>query len=164
MKIEIERYQVQDAPAILEIINYYIINSTAIYDYNPRTLESQKLILDDKIKNGFPIIVAKFDGKTVGFGLYSEFRFKEAYKHTVEHSIYVNPDYQGKNIGHLLLEHLITLAKNQKFHTMIGVIDSENTGSIAFHEKFGFEVAGVLKETGYKFDRWLNSVFMQKIL
>ena len=64
----------------------------------------------------------------------------------------------------VLLNELIRLAKAQKLHTMIGVIDSENTTSIAFHKKFGFEEAGFIKESGYKFDRWLHSVFMQKML
>lgn len=102
--------------------------------------------------------------KVIGFGYYSEFRFREAYKFTVEHSVYVHPNHHGKGIGKLLLTELIRLAKAQNLHTMIGVIDSENTGSIAFHEKMGFETVGVIKESGYKFDRWLSSVFMQLML
>jgi phosphinothricin acetyltransferase len=78
--------------------------------------------------------------------------------------VYAKKNYIGKGIGHLLLTELIELAKKQNLHTMIGVIDSENESSIAFHEKFGFEKAGLIKESGYKFDRWLHSVFMQKIL
>ena len=69
-----------------------------------------------------------------------------------------------KKICNLLLTDLIGLAKNQGLHTMIGVIDSENESSIAFHEKFGFEKAGFIKESGFKFNRWLHSVFMQKML
>ena len=65
---------------------------------------------------------------------------------------------------HLILDNLIQLAKAQNLHTMIGVIDSENQSSIEFHEKFGFEIAGTIKESGYKFNRWLHSVFMQKML
>ena len=70
----------------------------------------------------------------------------------------------GKGIGKVLLSELIQLAKTQNLHTMIGVIDSENTNSIDFHKKFGFENVGFIKESGFKFDRWLHSVFMQKIL
>lgn len=164
MNVIIRKYKTEDCTVILEIINDQILNGVALYDYQPRSLAQQLAIFDDKLKKGFPIIVAELNNEVVGFGYYSEFRYREAYKYTVEHSVYANKNSIGKGIGNLLLTELITLAKNQGLHTMIGVIDSENENSIAFHEKFGFEKAGFLKETGYKFDRWLHSVFMQKML
>jgi phosphinothricin acetyltransferase len=164
MEIYLRPYIESDAQTILEIINYNIINSTSLYDYNPRTLEQQKYILQDKITKGYPVIVAILNNEVVGFGSYSEFRFREAYKYTVEHSIYVSNNFQGIRIGHLLIEELIKIARNQKLHTMIGVIDAENQGSVKFHQKYGFKNVGVIKESGYKFDRWLDSVFMQLIL
>ncbi|SHG40116.1 phosphinothricin acetyltransferase [Flavobacterium segetis] len=164
MKIQLRAYKTEDTHAILAIINYNILHSTALYDYNVRTVEQQKSILEDKVAKGFPVIVAELEGIVVGFGMYSEFRFREAYKFTVEHSVYVNDEYHGKGIGKLLLEALIKKAKNQKLHTMIAVIDAENQSSVAFHEKFGFKTVGIIKESGYKFDRWLDSVFMQLIL
>jgi L-amino acid N-acyltransferase YncA len=164
MEIKIRSYQIEDTQAILEIINYNILNSTALYDYEPRTLENQIAIFDDKLKKGFPIIVATENETLVGFGYYSEFRFREAYKFTVEHSVYAHPNHIGKGIGKLILEHLILLAKAQNLHTMIGVIDAENQSSIEFHKKFGFEIAGTIKDSGFKFDRWLHSVFVQKML
>jgi phosphinothricin acetyltransferase len=164
MEIKIRPYQIEDANTILEIINYNILNSTALYDYQPRTLENQISIFQEKLAKGFPIIVAIENDIVVGFGYYSEFRFREAFRFTVEHSVYAHPKHIGKGIGKQILESLIDLAKDQKLHTMIGVIDSENKNSIAFHEKFGFKTAGYIKESGYKFDRWLDSVFMQKML
>ncbi len=164
MEIKIRSYQIEDTQAILEIINYNILNSTALYDYEPRTLENQIAIFEDKLIKGFPIIVAVDNETLVGFGYYSEFRFREAYKFTVEHSVYAHPNHIGKGIGKLILENLINLAKLQKLHTMIGVIDAENQSSIEFHKKFGFEIAGTIKDSGFKFDRWLHSVFMQKML
>ncbi len=164
MSITLRDYQVKDTPSILEIINYNILNSTALYDYSPRTLAQQQQLLDDKVNKKFPVIVAEIDHQVVGFGMYGEFRFREAYKFTVEHSIYVHENAQGKGVGNLLLAQLIEKAKLQGLHTMIGVIDAENTGSIQFHEKFGFKVVGEIKESGYKFDRWLDSVFVQLIL
>lgn len=164
MSIEIRSYTKNDCQSILEIINYNILNSTALYDYNIRTLEQQLAIFEDKIVKKFPILVAIENETIVGFGYYSEFRFREAYKFTVEHSVYAHPNHQGKGIGKLLLTELIRLAKAQNLHTMIGVIDAENTGSIAFHEKFGFKQVGFIKDSGYKFDRWLHSVFMQLML
>lgn len=164
MKINIRPYKTEDTQAILEIINHNILHSTALYDYNIRTYEQQKNILEDKISKNFPVIVAELDGNVVGFGMYSEFRFREAYKFTVEHSVYVNESFHGKGIGKLLLQELIALARKQNLHTMIAVIDSENQSSVEFHEKFGFETVGIIKESGFKFDRWLHSVFMQLIL
>ena len=164
MEITIRPYQINDTSAILDIINYNILNSTALYDYHPRKLNDQIAIFDDKLKKGFPIIVAIENETVVGFGYYSEFRFREAYKFTVEHSVYAHQNHTGKGIGKVLLSELIALAKKQNLHTMIGVIDAENVNSIAFHEKFGFETVGIIKETGFKFDRWLHSVFMQKML
>ena len=160
----IRPYKTEDTQAILEIINHNILYSTSLYDYSVRTIEQQKAILEEKIKKGFPVIVAEKEGEILGFGMYSEFRFREAYQFTVEHSVYVAANHLGKGIGKSLLSELIVLAKAQKLHTMIGVIDSENQNSIAFHEQFGFKIVGVVKESGYKFDRWLDSVFMQLIL
>ena len=164
MEIKIRDYQIQDCKAIIEIINDAILNSTALYDYNIRTLNTQEAIFEEKLQKGFPVIVAESNNEVVGFGYYSEFRFREAYKFTVEHSVYANKNSIGKGIGKLLLDELIERAKKQNLHTMIGVIDSENTNSIDFHKKFGFEEVGFIKESGYKFDRWLHSVLVQKML
>jgi len=164
MDVLIRDYKKADSQAILNIINFNILNSTALYDYNVRDLEQQQTILKEKIDKNYPVIVATLNNNIVGFGYYSEFRFREAYKYTVEHSVYVNKDFQGLKIGHLLLTRLIELAKKQKLHTMIAVIDSENQGSVKFHEKYGFKTVGIIKESSFKFDRWLNSIFMQLIL
>ena len=164
MEIRIRAYQTEDIQAILDIINYNILHSTALYDYNIRNYEQQQAILEDKTNKGFPVLVAELNEELVGFGMYSEFRFREAYKFTVEHSVYVSEKHIGKGIGKVLLSELIQLAKAQGLHTMIGVIDSENQGSIEFHEQFGFKTVGIIKESGYKFDRWLDSVFVQLLL
>lgn len=164
MKIQIRAYQPDDTQAILDIINHSILHSTALYDYKIRSYAQQQNILEEKIRKNFPVIVAELEGNVVGFGMYSEFRFREAYKFTVEHSVYVNENFQSIGIGKRLLQELITIARKQELHTMIAVIDSENQSSVEFHEKFGFSTVGIIKESGYKFDRWLDSVFMQLIL
>lgn len=164
MEITIRPYTASDVEPLLEIINYNILTATALYDYNPRTAAQQVALFDEKLQKGFPIFVATHGNTIVGFGYYGEFRFREAYRFTVEHSVYTHPDWQGKGIGKALLSSLISSARTNGFHTMIGVIDAENTASIAFHEHMGFEVKGILKETGFKFDRWLHSVFVQLIL
>lgn len=164
MSISIRQATIEDMSSVLQIINHEILHSTSIYDYKPRTLEQQVIIYREKKNKDFPFIVAEKNEKVVGFGTYGAFRFKDAYKFTVEHSVYVHQDYTGNGIGSALLKELIEIAKLQKMHTIIGVIDSENMGSISFHERMGFKRSGHLKETGYKFDRWLDSVFVQLIL
>lgn len=164
MAVTIRNYKKSDVIAILDIINYNILNATALYDYSVRTLEQQEAILETKLQSGFPVIVAENNGEVVGFGMYAEFRFREAYKFTVEHSVYVSHNHQGLGIGKLLLTELIQLAKQQGLHTMIGVIDAENQKSIDFHHQFGFKTVGIIKESGFKFNRWLDSVFVQLIL
>jgi L-amino acid N-acyltransferase len=164
MKFKIRNYTKNDIDAILEIVNYNIVTSTSLYDYTVRTIEKQREIFEEKLLKGYPILVATIDKEIVGFGYYSEFRFREAYKYTVEHSVYVTNEYQGKGVGKLLINALITNAKIQKMHTMIGVIDSENKKSISFHKSLGFETVGIIKETGFKFNKWLDSVIMQIML
>jgi L-amino acid N-acyltransferase YncA len=164
MEIKIRPAVFTDLDTILEIINHQILNSTSIYDYEPRDFETHKLWFEDKMAHDLPVIVAETENGTIGYATYGTFRHKIGYRFTVEHSVYVADEFLGKGVGKLLLAELIQLAKKQKYHTMIGVIDSENKGSIAFHQKYGFETVGVIKESGYKFDRWLSSVFMQLIL
>lgn len=164
MDCEIRAFQKQDVLTITNIINYSIENETSIYDYNPRSEALQLQILEEKIEKGFPVIVASINQKVVGFGYYSEFRFRDAYQFTVEHSVYVDHHFHRKGIGKKLLIRLIELAKQQKLHTMIGVIDAENVSSIDFHKRNGFEIVGIIKESGFKFNRWLHSVIMQIML
>lgn len=164
MSVIIRQATEKDIPSVLEIVNYEILNSTSIWDYEKRSLEQQIAIFDEKKEKGFPFLVAEKNNSIMGFGTYGPFRFKEGYKFTVEHSVYIHHDFTGNGIGSLLLNELIALAKLQKLHTMIGVIDAENVGSISFHERMGFKKVGHIKETGYKFDRWLDSIFVQILL
>lgn len=164
MEIKIIPATPQHIPQILEIVNYNILNSTAVYDYAPKALADMEAWFNDKMENNWPVVVAMQGDTFLGYGTYGTFRFKEGYKYTVEHSVYVSHKHTGKGIGKLLLGELISLAKLQGYHTMIGGIDADNKGSIAFHAKFGFEEAGLLKEVGYKFDKWLDVQFMQLIL
>ncbi|MNG16185.1 N-acyltransferase YncA [compost metagenome] len=140
------------------------MHTTANYNYDVQTLEVQTKWFEDKTAKNLPIVVADLDGEVVGFGSYGQFREKIGYQYTVEHSVYVVDNVIGKGIGSKLLTELIRLAKEQGYHVMIGAIDADNSGSIAFHEKFGFVVTGTIREVGYKFDHWLDLVFMQLIL
>ncbi|MBL0012359.1 MAG: N-acetyltransferase [Flavobacterium sp.] len=155
---------ITDLPQILEIVNHAILHTTSNYLYEAQTLNDQAKWFEDKKSKGFPIFVADQNGIAIGFGTYGTFREKIGYQFTVEHSVYVAPDQIEKGIGRMLMLALIESAKEEGYHTMIGGIDAENTGSIEFHKKFGFEETGVIKEVGFKFGKWLDLQFMQLLL
>lgn len=162
--LEIRDANIDDMSAILEIVNYEIKNSTSIYDYNPQTLEQRINWYHNQVFQNMPIIVAVQENKVIGYGAFGLFRPKEGYKFCVEHSVYVHHEKRNLGAGKLLLLKLIDIAKSMSIHTMIAGIDAENIESIKFHQKFGFEEVSRLKETGFKFDRWLDLVFMQLFL
>lgn len=164
MELVIRNASEKDIPGILGIVNFAIEHTTANYNYDPQTVEEQNIWFAEKTQKGDPILVAEQREQVVGFSTYGTFRTKIGYQFTVEHSVYVADGFSGQGIGKRLLEELIVLAKEQGFHTMIGGIDAANEGSIAFHRKFGFTECGVIKDAAYKFDRWLDLMFMQLIL
>ena len=164
MSLTLRPATTNDLEKILDIVNHSILHTTVNYSYEVQTLEIQTKWFEDKKAKNLPVVVADLDGEVVGFGSYGQFREKIGYQYTVEHSVYVVDTVIGKGIGSQLLSELIRLAKEQRYHVMIGAIDADNAGSIAFHEKFGFVVTGTLREVGYKFDHWLDLVFMQLTL
>jgi len=164
MSITIRPATIDDLPSILSIVNYSIEHTTANYNYEPQTIDAQKEWFSAKATAGFPVIVAVDDQGVEGFGTYGTFREKVGYRFTVEHSVYVTNQRVSQGIGSLLLKHLILTAKSEGYHAMIGGIDASNASSIAFHAKLGFTECGIIREAAYKFDRWLDLMFMQLIL
>lgn len=162
--IIIRNAESRDLPYIRGIMNDAVLHSTAIYDYNERDDAYVQNWLEQMQQNNMPVIVCESDGSCIAYGCYAQFRPKDGYQFCVEHSIYVHKDFRGKGCGARLLEELMLIAKSQNIHTMIAGIDAENQFSIDFHKKYGFEQTGYLKEVGYKFGRWLDLVFMEKVL
>ncbi|MDV3349163.1 N-acetyltransferase family protein [Leptolyngbyaceae cyanobacterium CCMR0082] len=153
------------ADAILAILNDAIVNSTALYDYKPRTLENMVHWFAAKQNGNFPVIGAVDDNDfLLGFASYGTFRAWPAFKYSVEHSIYVHGDHRGQGIGYALMQQLIAAAVEQQYHVMVGGIDVDNPGSIALHKKLGFTHAGTIKQAGFKFNRWLDLAFYQLLL
>ncbi len=143
--------------AILAILNDAIENSTALYDYKPRTMDSMVSWFETKRAGGFPVIgLISEAGELMGFGSFGAFRMQPAYKYTVEHSIYLHRDFRGLGLGKVLLQLVIDAAVASDLHAVIGVIDSTNDGSIALHQKLGFKCVGTLPQVGFKFGRWLD--------
>lgn len=153
------------APEILAIFNDAIVNSTALYDYVPRPPEAMQTWFDVKERGRFPVIGAfAEDGTLAGFASYGTFRAWPAYKYSVEHSVYIRTDQRGRGLGKLLLNEIVAAAQTQGYHTVIGGIDSTNAASIRLHEAAGFMLCGTVKHAGFKFGRWLDLVFYQKLL
>lgn len=158
-------HQEKHANAILEIFNEAIINSTAIYEYQPRTLENINLWFQTKKNSKLPIIGIENDqGQLLAFGSYGTFRAWPAYKYTVEHSVYVHKDHRGQGLGYQVMQALISTAQQNNVHTIIGGIDTMNINSIALHKRLGFQHIGTLSQVGFKFGRWLDLAFYQLLL
>ena len=153
------------ALSILAILNEAIENSTAIYDYKARSLESMAEWFAVKEQNHFPVIGLEAEGgELIGFASYGSFRAWPAYLHTVEHSVYVHHAHRGRGAGSGLLHELIAIAQAQSVHVLVGGIDASNQASIALHVKFGFTHVGTIQQVGFKFGRWLDLAFYQLIL
>ena len=152
--------EAEHASAILDILNEAILNSTALYDYVPRPLESMNTWFATKRENNFPVIgVVDNAGKLLGFASWGTFRAFPAYKYTVEHSIYIHHEHRGAGLSKLLMQELIKRAKQAQLHVLMGCIDASNEASIGLHKKLGFEHAGTFKQVGFKFGRWLDAAF-----
>ncbi len=160
----IREAQIGDLPGILEIHNDILLNTNAIWEENPADLAKRHAWMAERHAQNFPILVAEKDGIIAGFASYGRFRTNCGYDKTVEHTVHVRGNFRGHGIGTSLIETLIEAARAQGKHAMIGGIDAANEGSIRLHERFGFRESGRMKQVGFKFGKWLDLVFMQKIL
>ncbi len=153
-----------DLPQMLDIYNDVILHTTAVYNYDPHTLQMRTEWFETKQQQGFPVYVAEENEVIVGFSSIGPFRAWQAYKYTVENSVYVKSDCRGKGIGKLLLSPLIEAAKQLRLHAIVAGIDATNEVSLVLHKKFGFVEVAHFKEVGYKFNRWLDLVFLELLI
>lgn len=151
----------EDLNAILAIYNDAIINTTAVYTYEPQTIDERIAWFETKQRNHEPIFVFEENGSVLGFATFGSFRPWPAYQYTIEHSIYVDASARGKGIASQLLQHLIVEAKAKGYRTLVAGIDASNEASIKLHQKFNFKHAGTLTNAGYKFDYWLDLAFYE---
>ncbi len=153
------------AAAVRDIFNDAILNTTALYDYQPRSLDTVVQWFGDKARAGHPVLGAvSATGELCAFATYGPFRPRAAYKYSVEHSVYVHPDWRRHGLGRLLMQSLIGRATDAGFHAMIGGIDADNRPSIVLHEQLGFWHAGTIRQCAWKFGRWLDLAFYQLLL
>lgn len=153
-----------DLPRLLEIYNDIIVNTTAVYDYEPHTIDMRRQWFETKQAQGFPVFVAEVDGRVAGFSSMGPFRAWAAYKFSVENSIYVATEHRGKGIGKRLLSPVIESSRDMGMHTILAGIDATNEASIRLHKHFGFKEVASFKEVGWKFGRWLDLSFFQLML
>jgi L-amino acid N-acyltransferase YncA len=151
-----------DLPGILAIYNEVIATSTAIYSYEPVTLTERREWWRARTAQGYPVLVAADSAAVLGFATFGDFRAWPGYRFTVEHSVHVRADCRGQGVGSQLLKALLPRAAACNKHIMIAGVDAANAASIRFHERLGFTQVGHLREVGYKFDRWLDLVFLQR--
>ena|SRR5262245_30864251 len=164
MTIAIRDARESDLAAMLAIYNEAVLTTTAVYDYKPRTAEQQAASFQAKHDQGLPVLVAESAATVVGFASYGPFRPWPAYLHSVENSLYVAADWRGHGIGSLLLPALIQRATERGLHTMLAGIDATNEASLRLHAKFAFEPVARFREVGWKFERWLDLTFLQRML
>lgn len=163
MPVELRPASVDDADAIREIYNLEVTTSTVTFDLVPRTLPEQRAWLTAR-SGAHVVLVATERTEVVGFGSLSPYRDRPAYATTVEDSVYVRRDAQGRGIGRTLLAELVRTAAAHGFHALMARVVDGHESSIALHRALDFEVVGVEREVGRKFNRWLDVVVMERLL
>jgi len=155
----------QDLPAIQAIYAHHVLHGLASFEEAPPSVEEMQRRYADVTGQGFPYLVAEERGEILGYGYCSLFRTRSAYRYTIEDSIYVKEGRQGKGVGKAILTELIARCETLNYRQIVAVIgDSANAGSIKLHESLGFVRAGLLRSSGFKFGRWVDSVYMQRAL
>ena len=153
----------KDLPAINSIYNYYVIHSTCTYQTEPST-EKERAEWFEAHGGNYPVTVGEREGKVVSWASISPFHRRAAYRPTVENSVYVQNDLLGQGIGRALLEDLILRATALGFHSIIAFISADQAASVKLHERLAFEKVAHLHQVGRKFNRWLDVVYMQRML
>lgn len=155
--MRIRKALLTDLPEMLDIYNYEVTNGTATFDLNEQTLEQRKVWFEAHNIENHPLYVADEAGTVAGYVSLSAYREKEAYRSTVELSVYIHPNYRGKGLATKLMQFILDEAhRDESIHTVVSVITSGNEASIKLHEKFGFTFGGTLKEVGMKFGKYLD--------
>jgi phosphinothricin acetyltransferase len=152
-----------DAESIRAIYNYEVEHETATFDLVPRTLDEQ-LAWQEAREGAFCVYVAELAGEVVGFGALSPYKERAAYRTSVEDSVYIRRDLGRQGIGRILLSHLLKSAADGGFHAVMARITTLSEGSIALHADLGFQLIGIERQIGRKFNKWLDVAVMQCLL
>jgi L-amino acid N-acyltransferase len=153
-----------DLMSLLEIYNDVIATSTAVYRDEPATLHDRRQWWDERVRQGYPVLVASEQDEVIGFASFGDFRAWPGYRFTVEHTVHVRADRRAQGVGTALMRPLVERASALGKHVMLAGVDAHNARSLAFHERLGFVRVAHFREVGFKFDRWLDLVFLQRML
>jgi len=154
-----------DIPAIAEIYGYHVEHGVASFETVPPGEAEMARRRSEVLKRGLPWLVAETEGGVTGYAYATPYRSRAAYRFTLEDSIYIHPAHIGRGIGSALLPQLIARCREFGARQLVAVIgDTDNPASIRLHARFGFRYAGTLNAVGFKFDRWLDTVLMQRPL
>lgn len=153
-----------DLPAMLEIYNEVIINTTAVFSEQPHTLQMRKDWYLERVKENFPVFIAEDAGEIAGFCSFGHFRAWPCYRYTAELSVYVEKSHRGKGISKIMLQALIERARKMNMHALLAGITADNEISINLHRSFGFTEVADFKEVGFKYGRWLDVKFLELLL
>ena len=157
-----------DLPALLAIYNDIIATSTAVYRDTPVSLDDRLDWFRSRTQSGYPILVASSDEtsqpQVLGFSTFGDFRSGSGYRYTVEHTVHIRAGHRGQGVGTQVLLALFPYARQLGKHILIGGVDAENAGSLRFHERLGFERVAHFRQVGFKFNRWLDLIFLQRTL
>ncbi|CAD7564602.1 Putative acetyltransferase [Citrobacter europaeus] len=151
----------EDCAAIAEIYNHAVLHTAAIW--NDQTVDAENRIswYEARQLMGYPVLVSEDRGVVTGYASFGDWRNFDGFRHTVEHSVYVHPDHQGKGLGQALLSRLIAEARECGKHVMVAGIESQNQASLHLHSTLGFKITAQMPQVGTKFGRWLDLTFMQ---
>lgn len=145
-----------DLPAIMDIYNDAVANTTAIWNDRQVDLANRRDWFRARQARSFPVLVADVGGTVAGYASYGDWRAFDGFRHSVEHSVYVHKDHRGAGLGRDLMQALIGVAGERGIHVMIGCVEAANAASIRLHESLGFRNVGTFSEVGTKFGRWLD--------
>ncbi|MCJ8517374.1 phosphinothricin acetyltransferase [Pseudorhizobium tarimense] len=145
-----------DLPAIMEIYNDAVANTTAIWNDNQVDLANRQEWFKARQAKNFPVLVAELGGQVAGYASYGDWRAFEGFRHSVEHSVYVHKEHRGAGLGRHLMTALIAVAGERSIHVMIACVEAGNAASVRLHESLGFRNVGTFSEVGTKFGRWLD--------
>ncbi|MFC5586786.1 GNAT family N-acetyltransferase [Nitratireductor kimnyeongensis] len=156
----------EDIPAITRIYAHAVTEGAASYELEPPSEAGMLERMEALVCNGYPYIVAEEQNNILGYAYAGPFRARRAYRFMVEDSVYLAPDAQGRGIGRLLLRALVEACERCGFRQLVAVIGdgSEQSASVKLHRAAGFRDAGILRGSGFKHGRWLDTVFMQLAL
>lgn len=153
-----------DAESIAHIYNYYVLNTVVTFEEEVVSTTEMAKRVDEVLSTSHPWLVAEIDGRVVGYAYGSKWKARSGYRFSTEISVYLDPGHGGRGLGSKLYDELFRMLRDRKMHAVIGGIALPNDASVALHEKFGMEKVAHFKQTGFKFDRWIDVGYWERTL